>query len=150
MKFLHIFFVLIIIITSLVLDIASFPLEEDQVHYNIDKEVIESFSPRQNRGVSRSLAHHKKPKNRRLTCNKSPGICHAKGSPGPHCCKKKCVNVLADRLNCGLCGKKCKYNEICCNGKCVNPSFNRRHCGACNNSCGGNGNLCVLGLCNYA
>ncbi|KAJ6892480.1 hypothetical protein NC651_025623 [Populus alba x Populus x berolinensis] len=130
MKFLHIFFVLIIIIASLVLDIASFPLEEDQVHYNIENEVIESFSPRQNRGF--------------------PRICQAKGSPGPHCCKKKCVNVLADRLNCGLCGKKCKYNEICCNGKCVNPSFNRRHCGACNNSCGGNGNLCVLGLCNYA
>ncbi|CAL9017716.1 unnamed protein product, partial [Prunus brigantina] len=47
----------------------------------------------------------------RLTCNKFPRICRAKGSPGPSCCKKKCVNVLTDRLNCGRCGKKCRYNE---------------------------------------
>ncbi|KAB5538987.1 hypothetical protein DKX38_016520 [Salix brachista] len=148
MKFMHIFLVLGII-TSLVLDIASFPLQEDEVHYNTDSEVIENFSSHRSRGVSRFLAHQKGSKNRRLTCNKFPGICHAKGSPGPHCCKKKCVNVLADRLNCGLCGKKCRYNEICCDGKCVNPSFSRRHCGACSRSCG-SGSLCVLGLCNYA
>ena len=86
---------------------------------------------------------------RSVTCNKFPMICQARGSPGPHCCKKKCVNVLTDRLNCGKCGKKCKYNEICCGGKCVNPSFNRKHCGGCNSKCS-NGELCVFGLCNYA
>ncbi|KAJ4725136.1 putative Stigma-specific Stig1 family protein [Melia azedarach] len=85
----------------------------------------------------------------RLTCKKFPRICYFKGSPGHSCCKKKCVNLLKDRMNCGKCGKKCKYNQICCNGKCVNPSFNGRHCGACNNSCN-NGEFCVFGLCNYA
>ncbi|KAF9674917.1 hypothetical protein SADUNF_Sadunf10G0177300 [Salix dunnii] len=148
MKFMH-FFLVLSTINSLILDIASFPLQEDQLHYNTDNEVIENFSSHQSRGVSRFLAQHKRSKNRRLTCNKFSRICHAKGSPGPHCCKKKCVNVLTDRLNCGLCGKKCRYNDICCNGKCVNPSSSRRHCGACNSSCD-NGSLCVLGLCNYA
>ncbi|KAK8706014.1 hypothetical protein V6N13_049596 [Hibiscus sabdariffa] len=57
----------------------------------------------------RSLLQKKR--NRRVTCKKFPMICHAKGSPGPACCKKKCVNVLKDRQNCGKCGKKCKYNE---------------------------------------
>ncbi|XP_022735105.1 stigma-specific STIG1-like protein 1 [Durio zibethinus] len=90
-----------------------------------------------------------KKRTRRITCNKFPRICHAKGSLGPQCCKKKCVNILMDRLNCGKCGKKCKYNEICCKGKCVNPSFNRRHCGGCNKRCS-DGELCVFGLCNYA
>ncbi|GMJ05074.1 hypothetical protein like AT1G11925 [Hibiscus trionum] len=90
-----------------------------------------------------------KKRSRRVTYKKFPAICHAKGSPGPQCCKKKCVNILKDRQNCGKCGKKCKYNEICCKGKCVNPSFNAKHCGGCNNRCG-NGEFCVLGLCNYA
>ncbi|KAL4271191.1 hypothetical protein GQ457_13G002060 [Hibiscus cannabinus] len=90
-----------------------------------------------------------KKRSHRATCNKFPGICRAKGSPGPQCCKKKCVNVLRDRQNCGKCGKKCKYNETCCKGKCVNPSFNTKHCGGCNNRCG-NGEFCVFGLCNYA
>lgn len=85
----------------------------------------------------------------RLTCNKFPRICQAKGGPGPYCCKKKCVNVFTDRANCGRCGKKCKYNEICCKGKCVNPSFHRRHCGGCNNRCK-DGGFCAFGLCNYA
>ncbi|GMJ10349.1 hypothetical protein like AT1G11925 [Hibiscus trionum] len=95
----------------------------------------------------RSLLQKKR--SRKVTCKKFPGICHAKGSPGPTCCKKKCVNVLNDRQNCGKCGKKCKYNEVCCKGRCVNPSFNAKHCGGCNNRCG-NGEFCVFGLCNYA
>ncbi|KAL4272826.1 hypothetical protein GQ457_13G002030 [Hibiscus cannabinus] len=95
----------------------------------------------------RSLLQKKR--NRRVTCKKFPGICHAKGSPGPACCKKKCVNILKDRQNCGKCGKKCKYNEVCCKGRCVNPSFNTKHCGGCNKRCG-NGEFCVFGLCNYA
>ncbi|XP_050220170.1 stigma-specific STIG1-like protein 4 [Mercurialis annua] len=86
---------------------------------------------------------------RRVQCNKYPWICHAWGSPGPHCCNKKCVNVLADRMNCGACGNKCKYNQTCCNGKCVNPYFSRGHCGGCNNRCKVGG-FCAFGLCNYA
>ncbi|KAF3453417.1 hypothetical protein FNV43_RR03857 [Rhamnella rubrinervis] len=96
----------------------------------------------------RSLRQKKK-QTLRLTCKTFPRICRFKGSPGPNCCKKKCVNVLTDRFNCGRCGKKCKFSKICCNGKCVNPSFNSRHCGGCNNSCS-NGGICAFGLCNYA
>lgn len=83
------------------------------------------------------------------TCNKFPRVCRLKGSAGPDCCKKKCVNVKKDRLNCGMCGHKCKYNEMCCNGKCVNASFDRKHCGGCQNKCN-KGDVCVFGMCNYA
>ncbi|KAL9346967.1 hypothetical protein Peur_061820 [Populus x canadensis] len=98
------------------------------------------------RGANRFLAQ----KNRAaMTCNKYPRVCRAKGSPGPDCCKKKCVNVLTDRLNCGMCGKKCKYAEICCKGHCVKPMSNKKHCGGCNNKCK-KGNACVYGMCSYA
>ncbi|KAK1368325.1 Stigma-specific protein Stig1 [Heracleum sosnowskyi] len=83
------------------------------------------------------------------TCNKFPRVCRLKGSAGPDCCKKKCVNIMKDRLNCGMCGLKCKYNEICCNGKCVNASFDKKHCGGCQNKCK-KGDVCVFGMCSYA
>ncbi|PON52129.1 Stigma-specific protein [Parasponia andersonii] len=77
-------------------------------------------------GMSRFLAQQS------LTCEKFPRVCRLKRSIGLDCCKKKCVNVKTDRLNCGMCGYKCgykcKYTEICCKGKCVNSSFDRRHC----------------------
>ncbi|XP_030553013.2 stigma-specific STIG1-like protein 3 [Rhodamnia argentea] len=88
------------------------------------------------------------------TCDKYPRICRDKGSPGPDCCKKKCVNVSADRLNCGMCGHKCKYSEICCRGQCVNPMSDKKHCGGCNNKCnrkkGSSSSSCVYGMCSYA
>ncbi|KAJ0018862.1 hypothetical protein Pint_09842 [Pistacia integerrima] len=84
-----------------------------------------------------------------MTCNKYPIVCRGKGSPGPNCCNKQCVNVLTDKLNCGKCGKKCKYSEMCCQGACVNPSVNEKHCGKCNNKCK-KGGSCVYGLCSYA
>ncbi|KAM7280690.1 hypothetical protein ACFE04_007824 [Oxalis oulophora] len=83
------------------------------------------------------------------TCHKHPRICHIKGSPGRHCCKKKCVNVKIDIFNCGKCGKKCKLPDVCCKGKCVNPWNNRRHCGGCGNKCS-KGDSCTYGFCNYA
>ncbi|PON91273.1 Stigma-specific protein [Trema orientale] len=95
------------------------------------------------RGMSRFLAQQS------LTCDKFPRVCGLKGSKGPDCCKKKCVNVKTDRLNCGMCGYKCKYTEICCKGKCVNSSFDRRHCGRCNNKCK-KGQFCAYGMCDYA
>ncbi|KAK3017393.1 hypothetical protein RJ639_006687 [Escallonia herrerae] len=119
-------------------------VEEDEDSLDFSAETEESSSLR---GVWRFLSQKKRAD--RLKCNKNPRVCGKKGSPGPHCCKKKCVNVLKDRLNCGMCGKKCKYNEVCCQGKCVNPSANRRHCGGCNNRCG-NGGSCAFGLCSYA
>ncbi|KAK3432101.1 hypothetical protein EUGRSUZ_E04009 [Eucalyptus grandis] len=85
-----------------------------------------------------------------LTCNKYPRICRAKGSPGPDCCNKKCVNVSTDRLNCGMCGHKCRYSEICCQGQCVNAMFDKKHCGGCNNKCKRKNSACVYGMCSYA
>ncbi|TKY72183.1 Stigma-specific STIG protein 3 [Spatholobus suberectus] len=84
-----------------------------------------------------------------MTCDKYPRVCHVKGSEGPDCCRKKCVNVLTDRNNCGMCGKRCKYSQVCCKGKCVNPMFDKHHCGRCGNKCN-KGDLCVYGLCSYA
>lgn len=84
-----------------------------------------------------------------MTCDKYPRVCHAKGSSGPDCCKKKCVNVMTDRLNCGKCGKKCNYSELCCKGQCVNPRSNIKHCGSCGNTCK-KGSLCLYGMCSYA
>ncbi|GMH05288.1 hypothetical protein Nepgr_007128 [Nepenthes gracilis] len=84
-----------------------------------------------------------------LTCNKYPRICHAKGSPGPDCCKKKCVDVKTDKLNCGMCGLKCKQPEICCKGNCVNPMHDKKHCGGCDNKCK-KGRVCDYGMCSYA
>nr|XP_009764581.1 PREDICTED: uncharacterized protein LOC104216261 [Nicotiana sylvestris] len=85
----------------------------------------------------------------RITCNINPIICWAKGSLGPFCCNKKCVNVLNDKENCGFCGKNCKYNETCCKGQCVNTLFHKRHCGSCNNKCKSDSS-CAYGMCSYA
>lgn len=98
-------------------------------------------------GVSRFLAQRSRV--RSVKCNKYPRICRVKGSPGPDCCKKRCVNVGKDRLNCGKCGHKCKFSEICCKGKCVNPFSHNKHCGGCANSCG-TGRKCNYGLCSYS
>ncbi|XP_021889084.1 stigma-specific STIG1-like protein 1 [Carica papaya] len=84
-----------------------------------------------------------------MTCNNYPKICRLKGSSGSNCCKKRCVNVLTDKLNCGKCGKKCKFSEICCKGKCVNPMFHRKNCGGCSNKCK-KGSSCLYGMCSYA
>ncbi|RWR96118.1 stigma-specific STIG1-like protein 1 [Cinnamomum micranthum f. kanehirae] len=99
------------------------------------------------RGMGRFLAQGK-PK-ASVTCDKYPRICRAKGSGGPDCCNKQCVDVQMDRLNCGVCGNKCKYAETCCEGHCVNLSYNDKHCGKCSHSCSKKGS-CAYGLCSYA
>lgn len=68
---------------------------------------------------------------RKFTCSKNPKICLAKGSPGPFCCKNKCMNFLMDKENCGFCGKKCNFNEICCRGFCVKTLFGKKYAGHC-------------------
>ncbi|KAK1422579.1 hypothetical protein QVD17_17862 [Tagetes erecta] len=110
-------------------------------------------------------------------CDIYPRVCRARGGVAPDCCKKKCVNVETDCLNCGSCGKKCKsgetcckgkcvdlwssrsncglcgmkcrYNETCCKGKCRNIYFDNKNCGACHNKCK-HGESCAFGMCNYA
>ncbi|KAF9619236.1 hypothetical protein IFM89_005790 [Coptis chinensis] len=118
----------------------------DQVDEDTTNTLNENEEPSSLLGVSRFLAQ-KKPKGK-LTCNKYPKICRAKGSPGRSCCKKKCVNVKTDRLNCGKCGKKCSYSWICCKGRCINPRKDRKNCGGCKKRCK-KGEYCAYGMCNY-
>ncbi|KAL4563016.1 hypothetical protein LXL04_027047 [Taraxacum kok-saghyz] len=99
----------LVILLALVITLSASLIEDD------DKDAIPTYGSL--RGASRFLAQQPRDS---LKCNKNPRICRAKGSQGPDCCKKKCVNVKTDKQNCGLCGKKCKNQEICCNGKCVN------------------------------
>ncbi|XP_021294512.1 stigma-specific STIG1-like protein 3 [Herrania umbratica] len=99
------------------------------------------------RGLSRFLAQQNL--KAKATCDKFPRICRLRNSPGPDCCKKRCVNVKTDRMNCGMCGYKCKYGEICCKGQCVNASFDKRDCGGCYKKCKRD-EFCVYGMCNYA
>ncbi|KAL9670876.1 hypothetical protein QQ045_008435 [Rhodiola kirilowii] len=83
------------------------------------------------------------------TCDQVPKLCLHKGSPGPECCNRQCVNLERNKFNCGKCGAKCRFDEICCGGKCVNPFRHDEHCGQCGNSCG-RGDSCVYGMCAYA
>ncbi|CAI9265070.1 unnamed protein product [Lactuca saligna] len=118
---------------------------------NLDTENMEAptLEPEQQVFLRTSRFLAQKPQATKITCDKNPRLCRAKGSPGPDCCKKKCVNVMSDNMNCGLCGKKCKYSEICCKGKCVNPRSDKKHCGSCGNKCM-KGNVCMHGMCSYA
>lgn len=145
-----------------ILSVASSANELEEKMPVKNKNMVESFEVPLNEteesssSIQRFLGH-KSPyyykskiiQKRMSTCNKNPRICRAKGSPGPFCCKKKCVNVFVDRQNCGYCGKKCRYNETCCNGQCVNTLFHKRHCGGCGNKCQ-QGSYCVYGMCSYA
>ncbi|PON62714.1 Stigma-specific protein [Parasponia andersonii] len=162
MKLIKLFFILMIVFTDFAMctNVALIPRnkqeDSDDRHDNYGELLVHQDHDDQESSSSSDPMYQverffsrKKRTHRRPTCKKFPRICHAKGSPGPSCCKKKCVDLLRDRHNCGKCGKKCKYNRICCNGKCVNPSFNKKHCGGCNNRCS-NGGLCAFGLCNYA
>ncbi|KAG8385769.1 hypothetical protein BUALT_Bualt03G0079700 [Buddleja alternifolia] len=117
--------------------------------YNDDEDfpLPENGGPTSLRGVSRFLVQ--KTRFSLTKCNNYPRVCRVKGSPGPDCCKKRCVNVAKDMLNCGKCGHKCKYSEICCKGKCINPLTDKKHCGGCNNKCK-KGSKCVYGMCSYA
>ncbi|KAK2644234.1 hypothetical protein Ddye_019429 [Dipteronia dyeriana] len=129
---------------------ASTPSSDDEdrepLTYDDDKYLTTSL-----RGASRFLASRRTRVNAvTATCDKYPRVCRSKGSAGRDCCKKKCVNVSTDKLNCGKCGRKCKYSEICCKGECVNPMNNKKHCGACNSKCGKKGSYCVYGMCSYA
>ncbi|KAI5590404.1 hypothetical protein POPTR_004G007100v4 [Populus trichocarpa] len=155
MKLLDIFFVLAIIM-ALAVSLTATPSEEDQSSLdfsenedeeNFDLPWLESQETTSSlRGANRFLAQKIRAV---MTCDKYPRACRAKGSPGPDCCKKKCVNVMTDRLNCGMCGKKCKYPEICCKGQCVNPMSNKKNCGGCSNKCK-KGSKCQYGMCSYA
>ncbi|KAA8520127.1 hypothetical protein F0562_014383 [Nyssa sinensis] len=115
MKSLTIFFMLTMLM-ALLLTLSASPAEDQKVYADHDHDedaATETFTTSL-RGTHRILAQTSRVT---MTCDKYPRVCRAKGSPGPDCCKKKCVNVLTDRLNCGMCGKTCKYSETCCKGQ---------------------------------
>ncbi|KAJ1690309.1 hypothetical protein LUZ63_014464 [Rhynchospora breviuscula] len=94
------------------------------------------------------LVNRNKPRET-ATCDKFPRVCRSKGSAGPDCCKKQCVNVMTDNLNCGECGRRCRYGQTCCSGNCVDVMYDKRNCGACKNRCK-KGSFCNFGMCSYA
>ncbi|XP_039123489.1 stigma-specific STIG1-like protein 1 [Dioscorea cayenensis subsp. rotundata] len=83
-----------------------------------------------------------------MTCDKFPRVCRARGSPGPDCCRRTCVNVMIDSFNCGKCGRRCKYGEACCGGNCVNVFYDPKNCGGCKRKCV-KGAYCSYGMCSY-
>ncbi|MQM20115.1 hypothetical protein Taro_053128 [Colocasia esculenta] len=85
----------------------------------------------------------------RVTCDWYPKICRANGSPGRTCCRRRCVDLKSDHLNCGRCGRRCRYGEACCNGRCINVMFDTKNCGWCNRKCRNRGR-CRFGMCSYA
>ncbi|KAK1556641.1 hypothetical protein Q3G72_009294 [Acer saccharum] len=145
---------MLLAITTTALSTATLSSDYDQepslAYHNDDHDDNDTLT-NSLRGASRFLASRRTRVNVvKATCDKYPRVCHTKGSPGRDCCKKKCVNLNTDKLNCGKCGRKCKYSEICCKGECVNPMYNKKHCGGCNNKCGKKGSYCVYGMCSYA
>ncbi|KAH1065941.1 hypothetical protein J1N35_030928 [Gossypium stocksii] len=147
MKALHIFILFAFLMALAITNLSATPSGDEPLFVDNDGDGDRSQAEPTSVGImSRFLAQ--KPRGM-MTCNKYPRVCRAAGSPGPDCCKRKCVNVMWDRFNCGKCGKKCKYSEICCKGKCVNPMSNRLHCGDCYNRCT-EGSKCLYGMCSYA
>lgn len=154
MKFSKIFLlVALITISHYAAHAAEVEMSNNDNATSSDDEVFDHLTPVETEnsppGSLRGLLFNFESLQKGVTCNKYPRVCRAKGSRGPDCCNKKCVNVETDRNNCGMCGNKCKYSRICCNGRCVNPMFNKKHCGGCNNECS-KGSLCAYGMCDYA
>ncbi|XP_073059982.1 uncharacterized protein [Primulina eburnea] len=135
----------IFILMAIALSLAAEPLLTDE-KFN---EIANPISV--HRGASRFFSRRRFRWRRfgLTTCNKNPGICRLKGSPGSSCCSRRCVNLGTDKLNCGKCGRMCKFSEVCCKGKCINPFTHRKNCGGCNNRCK-RGGTCVYAMCSYA
>ncbi|KAK7359806.1 hypothetical protein VNO77_01771 [Canavalia gladiata] len=159
MKSLQMLFLLVAMLMALVIADSEAPNKEEQSPFFIN---VRNNNSTKNSAISSSESeeylaslrgaksfHGHKYGREVMTCNKYPRVCRVKGSQGPDCCGKKCVNVSTDRNNCGRCGKRCKYSQMCCRGKCVNPMFDKHHCGGCGNRCN-KGNSCVYGMCSYA
>lgn len=145
MELSKIVFILFVIVTTSTIFATS--VMEDDNSVDLDHVPITTTEPSSLlRQTGRFLAD--KPRAWR-TCDKYPRVCNNKGSPGPDCCKKQCVNVMSDKANCGKCGKKCKYSESCCKGQCVNTLKDKKNCGGCKNRCK-KGSSCVYGMCSYA
>ncbi|RDX66766.1 Stigma-specific STIG1-like protein 1, partial [Mucuna pruriens] len=154
MKSLQILFFVATLMALVIADSATLPHKEESpfLTYNV-KNHNSTENPATPSSESEELAslrgtkglHGHKNVHRAMTCDKYPRVCHAKGSEGPDCCRRKCVNVSTDRNNCGACGKRCKYSQVCCRGKCVNLMFDKYHCGRCGNKCN-KGDSCIYAM----
>ncbi|KAJ4804543.1 hypothetical protein LUZ62_017109 [Rhynchospora pubera] len=133
----------LLVVATTPLKVSSNPLidkdEENEISHTGTYDSMRGFTYLVNRNKPRETA----------TCDKFPRVCRAKGSAGPDCCKKQCVNVMTDNLNCGECGRRCLYGQTCCSGNCVDVMYDKRNCGACKNKCK-KGSFCNFGMCSYA
>ncbi|CDP04432.1 unnamed protein product [Coffea canephora] len=147
-------FILFLLLSSITIIVGAFRaddmIDEDEDLSNFDDFLTPDFGGSKPliRLSGRSLAQQKLPGN--YTCDVYPRVCRLKGSAGPDCCYKKCVNnKLNDTINCGGCNIKCKFGENCCNGKCKNTLYDKNNCGGCNVKCKP-GDRCDYGFCGYA
>ncbi|KAJ0450235.1 putative stigma-specific protein Stig1 [Helianthus annuus] len=81
-----------ILITLIILMALAINLSATPIKLNDDEDLVPTSGSL--RGASRFLAQHSRGL---VKCNKNPRLCRAKGSPGPDCCNKKCVNVKTDK-----------------------------------------------------
>ncbi|KAF6173259.1 hypothetical protein GIB67_026954 [Kingdonia uniflora] len=147
MKFFLIIIAIVMSVVSGTLTTTQTDDETETPFAEYDDTLVESTVQSSLLGKNRFLAEKKS--RVVMTCDKFPRVCRAAGSNGRDCCKKKCVDVMTDRVNCEMCGRKCRYLEMCCKGECVNPSWDEKNCGQCNNKCK-KGDTCVYGMCSYA
>jgi hypothetical protein len=87
-------------------------------------------------------------------------------------CNGQCIEIAADRNNCGMCGRRCAPDQACsegmcvfacsaglvaCNNRCVDPRTNPDFCGAQRDCLGDvndgeqcvGGRSCVAGVCRF-
>ncbi|XP_068640784.1 protein GRIM REAPER-like [Aristolochia californica] len=87
--------------------------ENEDEHEEVEETMAEEEYTSLRGVTSFLLPEHK------ITCQTDPTICYVKGSPGPSCCRKLCVDTKTDPRNCGECKLKCKSKDICCRGQCI-------------------------------
>ncbi|KAL0704019.1 hypothetical protein Bca4012_070444 [Brassica carinata] len=84
-------FVLVILMVLAIGITLSEPLRVEANHRDRYGRLIASTRGR--KGWSRTSAA--------MTCDKSPRVCRLKGSLGRACCRKRCVDLRTNKLNCG-------------------------------------------------
>lgn len=111
---------------------------------------------------ARATAEQKKKtrgKNKKKKDKKDEKTC----GKGEDRCNGDCVNLQADRNNCGFCGRACTEQEECLNGgcfgcadplsrcgdECFDLTSSNQHCGGCGIACGEN-EQCINGFCTCA
>ncbi|KAH0866391.1 hypothetical protein HID58_083602 [Brassica napus] len=101
MKTFKISYFVVVLITVLAIAITlSEPLRVEASHR--DRYGLAITATQGKKGGNRTSA---------MTCDKSPKVCRLKGSSGRDCCRKRCVDLRTNKLNCGRCGKSCQRSS---------------------------------------